>query len=207
MLLERLGRSFVVGKNQDMDGGKARHEPFNCEPKKQGRYVKFCLALEGKASASEALNDAGDLDSGAREAELAEFGRVYRLFRQDNPDVDIQSALRIGQDTSVAPVLRRNVKNWQPDKILCKRWGVPEPKNTDDDELPGAKLQKKYAQQVQVGLAKATSPGLAPNFSMPPGLPPPGGMGMPNNESVGEPARPPKSLFTSIFGDADSDDD
>ena len=60
-VLVALASISKVPAHQDMDGGKARHEPFNCEPKKQGRYVKFCLALEGKASASEALNDAGQL--------------------------------------------------------------------------------------------------------------------------------------------------
>merc|ERR1712039_771499 len=155
--------------------------------------------------------DSGGLDAAAREAELAEFGRVYRSFKQDNPDVEIQSALRLGQDTAtVAPVLRRNVKNWQPDKLLSKRWGVPEIKVnnfSDGDDLPGTLLQKKYAEQVKAGIAKATTPAEpAPEFGMPAGLPP-AAMAAPTAEPVGDPARPPKSLFTSLFGDADSDDD
>merc|ERR1712039_686173 len=155
--------------------------------------------------------DSGGLDAAAREAELAEFGRVYRLFKQDNPDIEIQSALRLGQDTAtVAPVLRRNVKNWQPDKLLSKRWGVPEIRVnnfSDGDDLPGTKLQKKYAEQVKAGIAKATSPAdSTPDSAAPAGLLPVA-MATPTAEPVGDPARPPKSLFTSIFGDADSDDD
>merc|ERR1712113_931539 len=123
-------------------------------------------------------------------------------FKQENPDVDLKTALRVGDETPMAPVLRRTVKNWQPDKILCKRWGVPEPKLPDSDELPGAKMQRKYAEQVQVGLAKATAAPVSSAVQQGPA----GSAAdtdsraqLAGDAAAAEPPRPPKSLFTSIF--------
>lgn len=86
-LLQALGRQFVMGSLQDMDGKAARHEPFKSDAQKQKRYVKFCMAMEGKAAFSEALK--GDqLSEAERELELAEFGRVYRSFRTRDCSVE-----------------------------------------------------------------------------------------------------------------------
>ena len=131
-LLNALGRNFVVGATQDMDGKAARHEPFKSaacranytlqyiffnvalflgsrvsevvlqasprydlfqsdqrrpeDPSKQKRYAKFCLAMEGKAAFSEALQAEPSLSEAQRESEVVEFGRVYRSFRQQHPN-------------------------------------------------------------------------------------------------------------------------
>eukprot|EP00913_Durusdinium_trenchii_P012190 g11449.t1 len=74
-LLNALGRNFVVGATQDMDGKAARHEPFKSDPSKQKRYAKFCLAMEGKAAFSEALQAEPSLSEAQRESEVVEFGR------------------------------------------------------------------------------------------------------------------------------------
>mmetsp|Transcript_46954 Transcript_46954/g.130776 ORF Transcript_46954/g.130776 Transcript_46954/m.130776 type:complete len:205 (-) Transcript_46954:24-638(-) len=203
-----------------MDGASARQEPFKSDPGKQRRYAQFCLALEGKASATEALKDTGGLSEAARVAELAEFGRVYRCFRQANPEADIQKALDTKDEVTMAPVLRRTVRAWVPDDLLCKRWGVPKPKPPSGwDELPGAKRQREYAEQVQAGLSKAVAgSGTAPHVppaSLPGAVPsarfsPPT---VPVSAPIvavgpaGDPPRPPKSLFAAIFGDGASDDD
>merc|ERR1719277_1160436 len=111
-----------------MDGKTGRHQPFKSDPEKQKRYASFCLAIEGKASASEALADNGGQSEAERQTELAEFGRVFRMFKQECPNVDVATALDMeGGAADLAPVLRRTVQPWTPDKLLCKRWGVPEP--------------------------------------------------------------------------------
>lgn len=203
-LLKNLGRNFVYGQDQDMDGRSGKHEPFKSDPKKQARYTQFCLALEGKASAAEALKDDLERSAEERDAELAEFGRVYRLFRQDHPEVDMASALDV--KTSVAPALRRIVLNWTPDKLLCKRWGVPEPAPKQVAELRSAKRQRDYTDQVNAGLAK-----LKEGFSEAPAtvaatITPTAATSATTHISA-EPPRPPESLFTAIFGDDDSDND
>eukprot|EP00927_Polykrikos_kofoidii_P048739 TRINITY_DN42954_c0_g1_i1.p1 TRINITY_DN42954_c0_g1~~TRINITY_DN42954_c0_g1_i1.p1 ORF type:complete len:870 (+),score=156.54 TRINITY_DN42954_c0_g1_i1:62-2671(+) len=165
-LLESLGRNFISAENQDMDGRAARHEPFKSDASKQRRYAQFCLALEGRASASEALKDTGGLNDADRMSELAEFGRVYRCFRQERPEVDMCAALDVGSEIATVPVLRRTVKVWIPAKLLCKRWGVPEPRlaqTSSSTELPGAKRQREYMERVQTGIARAT--GRSNNFS------------------------------------------
>merc|ERR1712216_307684 len=153
-LLKNLGRNFVVGHNQDMDGRAGKHEPFKTDPQKQARYAQFCLALEGKASAAEALRQAEKHGQTAaeQEAEFAEFGRVYRLFRQERPQADI--AVALDMEETVAPALRRTVQVWAPDKLLCKRWGVPEPAPRAAGELPSAQRQQQYKEQVNIGLSK-----------------------------------------------------
>merc|ERR1711879_621060 len=153
------------------------------------RYTQFCLALEGKASATEALND--------NEAELTEFGRVYRLFRQEHPEVDMVAAL--DASPTMAPALRRVVFNWTPDKLLCKRWGVPEPVPKKVTELPSAKRQREYTDQVNIGLTK-----LKEGFSEAPAtsVATIAGASAATYASQ-EPPRPPESLFTAIFGDDD----
>eukprot|EP00435_Cladocopium_sp_Y103_P037765 s963_g10.t1 len=125
-LLNALGRNFVIGTTQDMDGKSARHEPFKNDPSKQKRYAKFCLAMEGRAAFSEALKESHGLSEVERETEIQEFGRVYRSFRQQNPDADIAKALEEkGSAQPSAPLIRRTVTPWAPDKLLCRRWGVP----------------------------------------------------------------------------------
>eukprot|EP00929_Paragymnodinium_shiwhaense_P091819 TRINITY_DN51717_c0_g2_i2.p1 TRINITY_DN51717_c0_g2~~TRINITY_DN51717_c0_g2_i2.p1 ORF type:complete len:440 (-),score=127.03 TRINITY_DN51717_c0_g2_i2:52-1371(-) len=161
-LLKGLGRNFLVGEEQDMDGKSARHSPFKSDPAKQRRYVQFCLALEGRTSAAEALQDTGGLTADAREAELQEFGRVYRAFKQENPTADIAAEMELGKELAEAAVKRRTISIWVPDKLLCKRWGVPVPKllpPTEDGELPSAKRQRQYNEKVQAGLAKVTQAG------------------------------------------------
>mmetsp|Transcript_60953 Transcript_60953/g.145248 ORF Transcript_60953/g.145248 Transcript_60953/m.145248 type:complete len:783 (+) Transcript_60953:45-2393(+) len=220
-LLKSLGRSFVVGETQDMDGKLARHQPFNSDVKKQQRYARFCLALEGKASASEALKDDGGLTAAAREAELEEFGRVYRTFRQENPDAKLHDALNISSEVQMAPVLRREVCSWQPERLLCKRWGVPPPTNFQGGDLPCTQRQKAYQEQVKNGLAKITSgAGNAAESGKPAWEPPPQALqeaaaaahaaGLPAISAPSQPQveapRPPKSLFSAIFGDGDVDE-
>lgn len=220
-LLSALGRNFVVGQTQDMEGATARHEPFKSDPQKQKRYTRFCLALEGKTSASEALRDTGGLTEAAREAELAEFGRVYRSFRQQHPEVDLAKALEEkAAVASLAPVLKRSVQTWRPEKLLCRRWGVPEPKpitasGFSDSSTAGvrpSKQQQKYLQQVQAGLAKvmanapsASATGTSPASSST--TTPAITSSLSQAGPAGDPPRPPKSLFTSIFGVDNSDDE
>merc|ERR1712039_913913 len=55
----------------------------------------------------------------------------------------------------MAPALRRTVHTWVPDKLLCKRWGVPEPTPRQISELPSTKRQREYTEQVNAGLVKA----------------------------------------------------
>merc|ERR1711972_742217 len=80
-------------------------------------------------------------------------GRVYRLFRQEHPEIDVADALDV--KPTMAPALRRTVHTWVPDKLLCKRWGVPEPTPRQITELPSTKRQREYAAQVNAGLVKA----------------------------------------------------
>jgi len=228
-LLKSLGRSFLVGEKQDMDGASAKHAPFKREPAKQERYVQFCLALEGKVSATQALGNSGGLNEAARHKELEEFGRVYRSFRTDNPNVDIHDALD-GGDKVPEPVIRRTLHAWRPDKLLCKRWGVPQPSLFQEEELPGVKRQREYERQVQVGIDKiqreansilieddgpqkqtASNRGIwePPKSTLPAsiatGVASVGSAGA-TSAPTGDLQRPPQSLFTSIFGN-DSDDD
>ncbi|CAE7826492.1 GPATCH1 [Symbiodinium sp. CCMP2592] len=195
-LLTALGRHFVMGQTQDMDGAAARHEPFKNDPSKQQRYAKFCLAMEGKAAVSEALKDS----QVERDVEFAEFGRVYRSFRQQHPEADIVKALEEKASSQAAPLLRRTVVPWTPDKLLCRRWGVPEPKPGGfSDHAPAALLpkQKKYNEQVK---AKDQAPAKASSSN---GLSDPDPVPHANVVSSGELTRPPKSLFASIFGESE----
>ncbi|CAE7556576.1 GPATCH1 [Symbiodinium natans] len=198
-LLNALGRHFVMGQTQDMDGAAARHEPFKNDPGKQQRYAKFCLAMEGKASVSDALKDL----QAERNLELAEFGRVYRTFRQQHPEADIVKALD-EKASQPAPVLRRTVVPWTPDKLLCRRWGVPEPKPSGfSDHAPATvqAKQKKYNEQVkakdEANPAKASPAGHGRASAD--ADPVPHASVAPN----GELTRPPKTLFASIFGESD----
>jgi len=207
-LLQNLGRNFVLGREQDMDGRSAKHEPFKSDPPKQLRYAQFCLALEGKASAAAALKDPGGRSKDEHEAELAEFGRVYRLFRQEHPESDLATALHV-ETTAMAPALRRSVQPWIPEKLLCKRWGVPEPAPRDPADLHSMKRQREYEEQVRAGLEKAKEAATAP--PVPPAAPPSSAAiasaALPTAPVSREPPRPPESLFKAIFGDDDSDDD
>ncbi|CAE7235798.1 GPATCH1 [Symbiodinium pilosum] len=206
-LLNALGRHFVMGQTQDMDGAAARHEPFKNDPSKQQRYSKFCRAMEGKAAISEALKDLGHPTQVERDLELAEFGRVYRSFRQQHPEADIVKALEEKATPQPAQILQRTVTPWTPDKLLCRRWGVPEPKPSGfSDHAPPAAQQKqrKYNDQV-----KAKDKAKPANTST--ALPAGSGQSTQNADPVlhadvapsGEITRPPTSLFASIFGDAD----
>eukprot|EP00928_Gymnodinium_smaydae_P014788 TRINITY_DN15435_c2_g2_i1.p1 TRINITY_DN15435_c2_g2~~TRINITY_DN15435_c2_g2_i1.p1 ORF type:complete len:789 (+),score=194.66 TRINITY_DN15435_c2_g2_i1:68-2434(+) len=226
-VLRALGCKFVIGRTQDMDGKKAVHEPFALDPAKQRRYAHFCLALEGKASAQEALREGAALNAQEREAELLEFGRVYRTFRQANPDADLRQVVDAADEISAAPVLRRTVQVWKPTKLLCKRWGVPMPDLPADAELPAAKRQREYEERVRKGISKATGRGgfdVPPEASIAPAAGSPAGTtsagtaaaagaptvapaGIAGAVPPGDPPRPPKSLFTSIFGDDEDDDD
>lgn len=196
-LLNALGRHFVMGQTQDMDGAAARHEPFKNDPSKQQRYAKFCLAMEGKAAVSEALKDS----QVERDVEFAEFGRVYRSFRQQHPEADIVKALE-EKASSQAPLLRRTAVPWTPDKLLCRRWGVPEPKPGGfSDHAPAAlpPKQKKYNEQVKgKDHAKASA---SASSSTGPSDPDP--VPHANVAPGGELTRPPKSLFASIFGESE----
>mmetsp|Transcript_31934 Transcript_31934/g.96305 ORF Transcript_31934/g.96305 Transcript_31934/m.96305 type:complete len:715 (-) Transcript_31934:337-2481(-) len=198
-LLQSLGRSFVLGQDQDMDGNSGRHEPFKSDPKKQKRYASFCLALEGKGSASSALGNTGGLGQAERDAELLEFGRVYRMFRAEHPQADLVMALRASSEACVAPVLRRTLHTWVPDKLLCRRWGVPPPQPAATEETRSAKRQRAYTEQVQAGMAKSAARA---------------GTGSPADRAAspveslaGEAPRPPSSLFAAIFGDLGSDEE
>jgi len=214
-LLQTLGRSFVSGEDQDMDGKSGRHTPFKSDPEKQKRYTKFCLAMEGKASAAEALEDRGNLTKKERDEELAEFGRVFKMFKRENPDADMSQALSNsdgGPGVEAVPVLKRTVAAWTPDKLLCRRWGVPEPRPDAGSADMATKRQREYGQQVQAGLARvmadvapgpATSKANAGFSSKPPAVAP----AAPAGATPAEPPRPPKSLFASIFGDDDDDDE
>jgi len=216
-LLKSLGRNFVVGANQDMDGNLAKHQPFNSDPKKQQRYARFCLALEGKGSASEALQDDGGLAPAVREAELEEFGRVYRTFRQENPDAKLQDVLNISTEVPMPAVLRRQVASWAPERLLCKRFGVPPPTNFQGGELPCSQRQKAYQAQVKDGLAKlGNAGGSSSGDAKKAGWEPPtevlqassAGAALQDaaKPPVGDAPRPPKSLFSAIFGDGDIDE-
>lgn len=201
-LIQSLGRKFVVGDNQDMDGGYAKHRPFHMFPEKQGRYAKFCLALEGAASASEVLKDAGRLSESEKTAELAEFGRTYQLFRQENPHVDMKKSL----DANLAaapPALRRHTSLWQPNKILCKKWGVKEPKPPRDGQSVDAarvsKMQQDYKKQVAKGFSDVIA--ALPKAAAAPTPVPVAAEAVAPPRSDGP--RPPKTLFQSIFGEED----
>ncbi|CAK9043013.1 unnamed protein product [Durusdinium trenchii] len=211
-LLNALGRNFVVGATQDMDGKAARHEPFKSasdqrrpeDPSKQKRYAKFCLAMEGKAAFSEALQAEPSLSEAQRESEVVEFGRVYRSFRQQHPNEDIAKALEEKTCTASAPVVRRTVTPWVPDKLLCRRWNVPEPRPSGFSDRPAnepKKQQRSYNDQVKAKEAKEGKPKPEEAQSQPTANP------APNLEvaASGELTRPPKPLFTSIFGESDDD--
>merc|ERR1712232_746133 len=88
--------------------------------------------------------------------ELNEFGRVYRTFRQEHPHVDIAESLDASREVADKSLqVRRTMQRWIPEKMLCRRWGVPEP--TVDGELASARRQREYQERVQAGLAKAKS--------------------------------------------------
>lgn len=189
-LLHSLGsRNFVVGDDQDMDGVRGRHDPFHSDPEKQARYAQFCLALEGASSPSQFLRD-GPLTDSEQKAELEEFGRVFRLFRQKNPNVDMKSAL----PSPAIPALRRHVQTWQPVLLLCKRWGVPDPKIAP---ASGTHVQRAYVAQVQLGLSKLhTEQAPIPVVSQ---------WNVPDWQAPVVAPCPPKSLFEAIFGDTEGE--
>lgn len=206
--LKSLGRTFVAG-GVDEPVGSNWDQPFKSIPDKQNRYEKFCLALEGKASAVEALQDKGTLTEVEREAELAEFGRVFKKYKENHPVDDVMNMLAKTRAAD-APVLRRTVTTWVPQRLLCKRWGVPEPSGPPPGGLQGVKRQREYLDQVQAGLSKLMPPaaaqsltGFSDGFQSISGS---AGTGTSVPTETVEPPRPPVSLFTSIFGDGEDDD-
>mmetsp|Transcript_26937 Transcript_26937/g.69686 ORF Transcript_26937/g.69686 Transcript_26937/m.69686 type:complete len:515 (-) Transcript_26937:32-1576(-) len=123
-MLSMLGcKSFVRADQQDMCGSREElvNRPFAMDPKKQKRYERFCMSIEGKLDADKAYEDVDGIGEQQVKAEIAEFGRVYKLFREEHPTATaVQSA-------PTQTGTRRFVCNWKPEPVLCKRFGVPDP--------------------------------------------------------------------------------
>jgi len=139
------GRSFVRGGTQDMGGErKALHnQPFEKDAEKQKRYERFCDALEGRVQPSQAYADDEKMGKAAAAREREEFGRVYKLFRQSHPEAPstpaaIEQAEKeegnagggVGLPNAPPSDPGKPVRtscNWKPERLLCRRFGVPDP--------------------------------------------------------------------------------
>lgn len=210
-LLQSLGRQFVVGSNQDMDGQRGQNEPFKCDPPKQRRYDAFC------ASMATSSGEAAPWNLNISEAERQEFARVYRMFRLETPVVEssagglasgkLPSHLAPAAEAPKKALKRRTTQEWQPEELLCKRWGVKAIcRVAVEQKAPQKETFKLPAPEVPAPETSAKGTGAGQSSGAGQGTGAASSTGASGFDEGGLPKQPPRSLFTAIFGD-DAEDD
>ncbi len=103
-----------------------------------------------------------------------------------------------------APIVR-TVVDWVPDRLLCKRWNVPDPYvGLAMQPQPGHRKSRFERESV------ADLVGLPPGMALPTAAPPQPGVPVPGPEDttpVAPMARPAADLFRSIFDPSSDEED
>lgn len=90
------------------------------EKDKQARYLNFCYEKEGKVVGGIPPNSSLSLEQLQNEAK--EFEQVYELFKNYRKE-------EFAEKNKEKPAIehRRSFQQWVPEKLTCKRFGVPQP--------------------------------------------------------------------------------
>ncbi|XP_053992641.1 G patch domain-containing protein 1-like isoform X2 [Hylaeus volcanicus] len=198
-------------KDSEVTHYKNLYYPDNSE--KQTRYDLFCLALEEKVPASLMLESQKKLSADAAKEERVEFGNNYRAFKAKHPNFELRF-VDVGLSAVSNLIARRTFFNWDPDRILCKRYRVPYPwerkKFVDDRMVPGTPSKSNFF--IQPSATKITSTASFVNTLI---------SGLKHKPIVEKTAnvsesisisvdqvvpetRPPMSIFKSVFGSVSS---
>ncbi|KAF8821353.1 hypothetical protein IE077_002131 [Cardiosporidium cionae] len=131
------GRNWVRGSTQDLEGDRAFSKPFSSDLVKQQRYETFLkLKEDGKHPEAILAMESDDRHHGSavmiRERE--EFERVYTLFKKKEEEDPISISLETSAGNQKAATRVSEVDiptktewNWQPTKLLCRRWTLFDP--------------------------------------------------------------------------------
>lgn len=108
------------------------------------------------------------------------------------------------KEDDAAPIVR-TVVDWVPDRLLCKRWNVPDPYvGLAMQPQPGHRKSRFERESV------ADLVGLPPGMALPTAAPPQPGVPVPGPEDttpVAPMARPAADLFRSIFDPSSDEED
>lgn len=111
-------KQFVKGSTQDMEGDHI--ENIFKDKDKQTRYLNYCYEKEGKVVGG--IPPASNLTLEELQIETKEFDQIYEMFKNHKKEGELEKRKE-------APTMehRRTYQQWIPEKIVCKRFGVPQP--------------------------------------------------------------------------------
>lgn len=110
-------KHFVKGSAQDMQGDHIESMFKNKD--KQARYLNYCYEKEGKVVGG--IPPAFTMTHDQLQAEIKEFDQIYEMFKHYKKEGEKE----VKKETKFEH--RRTVQQWVPDKLVCKRFGVPQP--------------------------------------------------------------------------------
>ena len=111
-------KQFVKGSVQDMEGDHI--ESVFKDKSKQERYLNFCFEKEGKIVGG--IPPAFNMTLEDLQAEIKEFEQVYDMFKHFKKEEKGKETQSNKQNEH-----RRTLQQWIPEKLVCKRFGVPQP--------------------------------------------------------------------------------
>lgn len=111
-------KQFVKGSEQDMEGDHI--ENIFKDKAKQERYLNFCYEKEGKIVGG--IPPAFNMTHDELQRELKEFEQVYEMFKHYKKEDKLKEMAQAKVNEH-----RRSYQQWIPEKLVCKRFGVPQP--------------------------------------------------------------------------------
>lgn len=201
-------------KPSDKSSSKYENLFYAKDSVKQRRYDLFCLALEERVPASVMLESQKGLAADKAMAERVEFGEHYRSFRKNFPSTRLRDVDQ--EDCGSKVRSSRIVYNWKPERLVCKRFQVADPwekKVFVDNRPPSVKdpvlgVHGQRATPASAAFVDSIVGLLGSVKSSPPPADPPAERASAPSEEVSDAAslyaaRPPLSVFKSVFGDND----
>lgn len=133
-------KSFVRAKDQEM-GGTDLNLMFKGDKDKIERYKMFVWEKNGKLVSG---IPPGNMSFADLKKEKEEFEQIYQMFHRESTGQDLTAETPMTEEQKKQAELlekikdleakikkdqtRRKVEYWLPDKILCRRFNVPQPK-------------------------------------------------------------------------------
>jgi len=132
-------KKFVRAKDQEM-GGSDLNLIFKGDKDKIERYKMFVWEKNGKIASG---IPPGNLSYNDLKKEKEEFEQIYQMFHKDPSDQEAIAEFQMTEEQKRQSELlqkiedlknkiqkeknRRRVEYWLPDRILCRRFNVPQP--------------------------------------------------------------------------------